>query len=323
MAAFRFAPFFIVGGQQAVPRVPDGKSARPSVWSQYEPMVVMFMYRYIAELARRLVLFVCGAICLILMAAVALLVLRFGLAALAERFASLLQGHVVTAAGTAGLLPQIVNTAVICGCALLLAMPAGILCAVYLLYYGRGSRVAGMIETILGALRAVPSAVYGLFGFLVFSQLMRLRYSVLSGILTMAVMLFAVAAGAAHSALSAVDDKLSAAALALGATKSEMLLDIVFSAAKSGLTSAAVLCAAKTAGESAALLLTAGVGKAMPSDGWLRYFTSSGATLAVGLYQSVLEGDIPAAFASALILLLFTGLCSLLSWYLMHKRGGK
>ncbi len=281
------------------------------------------MYRAMCELFRRLFLLACGLLCLGLMAAVTLLVLRLGLPALAARLLGLLQGRSVTAPGTAGLLPQMVNTAIICGCALLLAMPAGILCAVYLLYYGHNSRSAAAIETILGGLRAVPSAVYGLFGFLVFSQLMRLRYSVLSGVLTMAVMLFAVAAGAAHSALSAVDDRLSAAALALGANKSEMLLDIVFSAAKSGLTSAAVLCMAKTAGESAALLLTAGVGKAMPTDGWLRYFTSSGATLAVGLYQSVLEGDIPAAFASSLILLIFTGLCSLLSAYLMRKKGGR
>ena len=279
------------------------------------------MYRAISEFFRRLLLLACGLLCLGLMAAVTLLVLRLGLPALAARLAGWLQGRSVTAPGAAGLLPQMVNTAIICGCALLLAMPAGILCAVYLLYYGRNSRTAA-IETILGGLRAVPSAVYGLFGFLVFSQLMRLRYSVLSGVLTMTVMLFAVAAGAAHSALSAVDDKLSAAALALGANKSEMLLDIVFSAAKSGLNSAAVLCVAKTAGESAALLLTSGVGKAMPTDGWLRYFTSSGATLAVGLYQSVLEGDIPAAFASALILLLFTGLCSLLSAYLTRKKRG-
>ena len=281
------------------------------------------MYRVVTELFRRLLLFACGLICVGLMTAVTLLVLRLGLPALATRLIGLLQGRAVTAPGAAGLLPQMVNTAIICGCALLLAMPAGILCAVYLLYYGNGSRAAAAIETVLSTLRAVPSAVYGLFGFLVFSQLMRLRYSVLSGVLTMAVLLFAVAAGAAQSALSAVDGKLSAAALALGATRSEMLLDIVFAAAKSGLTSAAVLCVAKTAGESAALLLTAGVGKAIPTDGWLRYFTSSGATLAVGLYQSVLEGDIPAAFASALILLLFTGLCSLLSAYLTRKKRGR
>lgn len=279
------------------------------------------MFRQLGEFMRGLLLVLCGAGCFLLMAAVALLVLRFGLQALAEQLINALRGHATVSIGLTGLLPQIINTVVICGLSLLLAMPAGIFCAVYLLYYSKGSRVAAVVETMLGALRAVPSAVYGLFGFLVFSQLMRLRYSVLSGILTMAVMLFAVAAGAAHSALSAVDDKLSKAALALGATKAEMLLDIVFSAAKSGLMSAAVLCAAKTAGESAALLLTAGVGKAVPTDGWLRYFTSSGATLAVGLYQSVLEGEISAAFASALLLLLFTGLCSLLSWLLTRKKG--
>lgn len=281
------------------------------------------MHKQLNELARRLLLLMCGAGCLALMAAVVVLVLRIGLKVLAEQCIAAVRGHATMAAGTAGLLPQIVNTAVICALSLLLAMPAGVFCAVYLLYYGKGSRAAAAVETMLGALRAVPSAVYGLFGFLVFSQLMRLRYSVLSGILTMAVMLFAVAAGAAHSALAAVDDQLSSAALALGATKAEMLLDIVFSAAKSGLMSAAVLCTAKTAGESAALLLTAGVGKTVPTDGWLRYFTSSGATLAVGLYQSVLEGEIPAAFASALVLLLFTGGCSLLSWLLARKKGGK
>lgn len=279
------------------------------------------MYRRLGELIRQLLLILCGAGCLVLMAAVALLVLRFGLQALAEQYMNTLRGHAAVSAGLAGLLPQIVNTAVICGLSLLLAMPSGIFCAVYLLYYSGGSRAAAVVKTMLGALRAVPSAVYGLFGFLVFSQLMRLRYSVLSGILTMAVMLFAVAAHSAHSALAGVDDKLSAAALALGATRAEMLLDIVFSAAKKGLMAAAVLCVAKTAGESAALLLTAGVGRAVPTDGWLRYFTSSGATLAVGLYQSVLEGDISAAFAAALVLLLFTGLCSLLSWLLARKRG--
>lgn len=281
------------------------------------------MYKQLSEFARQLLLLLCGAGCLVLMAAVALLVLRFGLKALAESLIRALQGHGAVVTGAAGLLPQIVNTVVICTFSLLLAMPAGIFCAVYLLYYGKGRRTASALETILGALRAIPSAVYGLFGFLVFSQLMRLRYSVLSGILTMAVMLFSVAANSAYSALTAVDENLASAALALGATKAEMLLDIVFSVAKGGLMSAAVLCVAKTAGESAALLLTAGVGGAMPTDGWLRYLTSSGATLAVGLYRSVLEGDIPAAFASALILLLFTGLCSLLSQFLAHKKGGE
>ncbi|MFV0497662.1 MAG: ABC transporter permease subunit [Candidatus Fimivivens sp.] len=279
------------------------------------------MLRRLSEFMRGMLLVLCGASCFLLMAAIALLVLRFGLQALLEQLVNAIRGHAGASIGLRGLLPQLVNTVIICGLSLLLAMPAGTFCAVYLLYYSKGKRVAVVIETMLGALRAVPSAVYGLFGFFVFSQLMRLRYSVLSGILTMSVMLFAVAAGAAHSALSAVDDKLSKAALALGATKAEMLLDVIFSATKSGLMSAAVLCAAKTAGESAALLLTAGVGKAVPTDGWLQYFTSSGATLAVGLYQSVLEGEISAAFASALLLLLFTGFCSLLSSLLTRKKG--
>ena len=247
------------------------------------------------------------------------LVLRFGLPfLLGQGFKGANNSPAV-----ASLLPQVVNTLIICGLSVLLAMPAGVLCAVYLLFYGRGSRAAVLIEMLISALTAVPSAVYGLFGFLVFSQLFSLRYSVLAGILTMAVMIFSVAVGTAQAALGAVDGNLPLAALALGATKAEVMTGVLFSAARGGLISAAVLCVAKTAGESAALLLTSGVGRAMPTQGWLRYLASSGATLAVGLYQSVLEGEIAAAFGSAVLLLLFIAACSLLSQVFLHRKGGR
>lgn len=280
---------------------------------------MIILHRKSCELFYKALLLLCGICCLALMSSIVALVIRFGVKELFVQLTSFLN---CTTSSTSGLLSQIVNTLIICFLSVMLAMPAGILCAVYLVFYGRGGRVAAIIETMLGGLMAIPSAVYGLFGFFLFSQLFRLRYSVIAGILTMAIMLFSVAASSAYTALNAVDRNLTSAALALGATKFETIFDVLFLTAKSGLISAAVLCVARTAGESAALLLTSGVGNAMPTEGWLRYFISSGATLAVGLYQSVLEGEISSAFGSALILLIFIGICSLLSQILERNKGG-
>ena len=87
--------------------------------------------------------------------------------------------------GRTGLLPQILNTAVLCLLSLSAALPIGFGCAVLLLRAG-DSPAAGILSAALGSLSSVPTAVYGLFGLLAFSQRLGLRYSILSGVLTAA-----------------------------------------------------------------------------------------------------------------------------------------
>ena len=214
--------------------------------------------------------------------------------------------------GRQGLLPQIVNTAVICLLSLAVAMPAGLGCAILLM---RADHPMGrMLSAALGALSTVPSAVYGLFGLLAFSQRLGMRYSILSGALTAALLILPTAAQTAHRAIQGTVQSGRTAARALGATEGEFYRGIVLPAARSGLVSAGLLCAARVAGESAALLLTSGIGNALPGAdprGWGSYLLSSGASLAVGIYQALLEGENDAAFAAALVLLV---LLSLLGW---------
>lgn len=208
--------------------------------------------------------------------------------------------------GRTGLLPQILNTAVLCLLSLSAALPIGFGCAVLLLRAG-DSPAAGILSAALGALSSVPTAVYGLFGLLAFSQGLGLRYSILSGVLTAALLILPTAAKTACRAMEGLAHSCLPSARALGATEAECYCGIILPAARRGLASAALLCAARVAGESAALLLTSGIGNAAPPldpRGWGNYLLSSGATLAVGIYQALLEGENDAAFAAALVLLL-------------------
>lgn len=226
-------------------------------------------------------------------------------------------------AGRQGLLPQIVNTAVLCLLSLAVAMPAGLGCAVLLLRANHP--LSGILSAALEALSTVPAAVYGLFGLLAFSQRLGMRYSILSGALTAALLILPTAAQTARRAVEGTVWGNRTAARALGATEAEFYRGIVLPAAGRGLVSAALLCAARVAGESAALLLTAGIGTALPGAdprGWGGYLLSSGASLAVGIYQALLEGENDAAFAAALVLLVLLLLLGWAARALGGKNGG-
>lgn len=265
----------------------------------------------------KLVLLLCALLCIFALLFTALEVIFLGGEAFSLRLLLSVPDYV---SGAEGLLPQIINTVIICSASTAIAMPAGILCSTYLLIYAK-SKTADKIKVLLGAAGTIPTAVYGLFGFFVFSQLMRLRYCVAAGILTLSITLFSVAASMSLAALLQVDEQAWRASYALGATDYEMVFTALFPCAKRGICSAAIICLAKAMGESAALLFTAGTGDALPADGLLQYLMSSGATLAVGIYQAVLEGKLSLAFAAALVLMLMIAGCDILSEKLVG--GGK
>lgn len=211
----------------------------------------------------------------------------------------------------AGLLPQLISTAAVCLSAVVLALPVGIAVALFLLR--KNGHAQKGVTTAVSCMAAIPSAVYGLFGMLVFSNLLGLGFSVLSGIFTLAVLLLPAAIFYTKEEIEKAQEKALPATRALGATEGEAQLKMVLVCAKKGLCSACVFCICRAMGDTAALIFTLGVGSAMPTDGIGEYLLSSAATLAVGLYRSVLEGEIGAAFVSAVILLLLTFLCDFLA----------
>jgi phosphate transport system permease protein len=207
------------------------------------------------------------------------------------------------AAGTHGLLPQIINTLLLTAAALAVSLPLSALCAVWLCRTKK-KRLRAVLLRAVSALSGVPSAVYGLFGYLVFGGMLSMRYSLLSGAATAALLVLPPTVFLMRSSLDAVPRRLLSGTLSLGAGEGRAVCSVLLRSARDGFVSAALLAASRVAAESAALILTAGIGETMPDGHLVSHFLRSGATLTVGMYQSVLEGENDLAFSSGVVLML-------------------
>lgn len=163
---------------------------------------------------------------------------------------------------TGGIGPAIAGTLVITGAATLLAVPVGILTAVYLSEYGGFSVPARLIRFLSNVMAGVPSIVMGLFVFTIF-VLPRGRegLSGLAGALALACLMLPIVVRSTEGMLRLVSDDLRQASYALGASKSRTILTVVLPAALPGVTSGALLAVARATGETAPLLFTIGASR--------------------------------------------------------------
>jgi phosphate transport system permease protein len=155
-----------------------------------------------------------------------------------------------------GMGPAIVGTLLITGGATLLAVPLGILGAVYLHEYGRESTFARLVRFMSVVMTGVPSIVMGLFVYVMWT--MTFGYSAFGGSLAMSCLMLPVVIGSTEQMLRLVPANLREASYALGATKSRTILTVVLPAALPGIVSGALLAVARAAGETAPLLFTIG-----------------------------------------------------------------
>ena len=158
-----------------------------------------------------------------------------------------------------GIWPCIVGTLYLSIGALLVAFPLGVTTAVYLHEYAGRSRVATVIRIGVNNLAGVPSVVFGLFGLAFFVTWCGLGVSILSGILTLAVLTLPVIIGTAEEALRQVPDTYREASLALGASRVQTIARVVLPSALPGMLTGAILGVARAAGETAAIMFTAAV----------------------------------------------------------------
>ena len=140
-----------------------------------------------------------------------------------------------------GILPMICSTLLILLIAVVVAVPVSIAAALYLSEFSRGSWLSVMIERGLIILAAVPSVVFGLFGFALFSDLLGMGYSILSGGLTLACMILPIMIRALQAGLESVPDDYRHAAAALAMSKTRTLRSILLPAAAPGLIVGLVL----------------------------------------------------------------------------------
>lgn len=155
----------------------------------------------------------------------------------------------------AGIWPALVGTLYLMGLVTLIAFPVGVGAAIYLEEFAPRNRLTAAIETNIANLAAVPSIIYGLLGLAVFYRAMAFGRSLLTGALTLALLVLPVIIIAAREAIRAVPRPLRLGALALGATEWQAVYRQVLPAAAPGIMTGAILGLSRAIGETAPLLV--------------------------------------------------------------------
>ena len=158
-----------------------------------------------------------------------------------------------------GMGPAIIGTLVITGTATLMAVPLGILAAVYLNEYGKKNRLATVIRTMSDVMTGVPSIVMGLFIYTIW--VLRYGLSGFAGALALACLMLPIVIRSTEEILRLVPAGLREASLALGASRARTIITVVLPAAISGIVSGSLLAVARAAGETAPLLFTIGAAR--------------------------------------------------------------
>ena len=200
------------------------------------------------------------------------------------------------------LMPALINTLVITLLSLVIAVPFGIFAAVFLVEYAKkGSRLVNLIRITAETLQGIPSIIYGLFGLLFFSTALGWGYSLLSGSMTLVIMILPLIIRTTEEALISVPDSYREASFGVGAGKLRTIFRVVLPTAIPGILSGVVLATGRIVGETAALLYTAGSVAKIPSS-----LLGSGRSLAVHMYVLSSEGlYMDQAYATAVVLLIF------------------
>ena len=214
------------------------------------------------------------------------------------------------------MMPAIINTITMTLVTLLIAVPVGVFSAIYLVEYAkRGNKIVGVVRTTTETLAGIPSIVYGLFGYLIFVVAMRCGLSMLSGALTLAIMVLPTIMRTTEEALKSVPDSYREGSFGLGAGRLRTVFRIVLPSAIPGILSGVILAIGRIVGETAALIYTSGTVAGIPDS-----LMGSGRTLSVHMYALLSEGlHTNEAYATAVVLLIMVILINALSGFIAKK----
>ena len=214
------------------------------------------------------------------------------------------------------MLPSIINTVYLTALTLLLSVPIGIFSAIYLAEYSRkNSFFVKIINIANETLSGIPSIVYGLFGFLAFVISKKWGYSLLAGVITLAIMVLPLIIRTSQEAMLGVDNTFREASYGLGAGKLRTVFKIVLPSAMPGILSGIIFAIGRIVGETAALIYTAGTVPEAATK-----LTSPSRTISVHLYCLLNEGlYTKQAYATAVVLIVFVVIINALSNALAKK----
>ena len=224
-----------------------------------------------------------------------------------------------------GIMPLVVGTFLTSAVALALAMPVGLLSAVYLSEYAP-PRMRAVLKPALEVLAGIPTVVYGYFALLTVTPLLKQivpdleAFNALSAGLTMGVMIIPLISSLSEDALYAVPVSLREAAYALGATRLEVATRVVIPAALSGIVASFILAASRAIGETMIVAIAAGQRPILTLDPRRAIETMTAYIVQVSL------GDVPhgtlefrTIFAVGLVLFLLTLALNLIAMRIIER----
>jgi phosphate transport system permease protein len=253
-------------------------------------MMVLFFIRMTAVLA------------LAIMAAILLYLLINGLPAISIEFLTEFPRESMT---SGGVLPAILGTVILALGALLTAIPLGFGAAIYLAEYARPGTLVTFIRLGVSNLAGVPSVVFGLFGLSLFVTTLGFGRSILSGSLTLGLLILPTVTAAAEEALRQTPQSFREAALALGASRWQAIRQVVLPAALPGMLTGSILALGRAAGETAPIMFTASAAftLAMPDSVFREVMALSTHIYNLATNSTHIEETRPEQFGSALVLL--------------------
>ncbi|CAM4026215.1 MULTISPECIES: phosphate ABC transporter permease PstA [Vibrio] len=184
-----------------------------------------------------------------------------------------------------GIFPMIVSTIYMVIASISVAAPLGIMTAIYLTEYAKvGSRLVKVIRFCTESLAGIPSIIFGLFGMTFFVVILGLGFSILSGALTLSILILPVIIRTTEEALMAVPQTFREGSYGLGASKIYTIWRLILPSAMPGILTSVILSIGRVIGESAPVFLTAGMVARVPDS-----LLDSGRTLTVHLYKLTTE----------------------------------
>jgi phosphate transport system permease protein len=206
-----------------------------------------------------------------------------------------------------GIYPALMGTAYLVGLSIAVALPLGVLSAIYLNEYASPGKSTWVIEMAINNLAGTPSVVFGLFGLALFVKYFGFGPSLLSSSLTLALLILPVIIRASKEALLTVPQAYREASLALGITKWKTIRHIVLPAAVPGIVTGVILSIGRVAGETAPILFTGAayfLHPALPDSVFSQFMALPYHLFIMATSGVDIQGTRPIQYGTAFVLLL-------------------
>lgn len=269
-----------------------------------------------------LALFLCMAVTLFFLFLIIYFIFIRGIKIISWEFLTQAPREAMTAGGIA---PVILGTFYLTLIAVGFALPLGLACAIYLCEYSPKGIIVNIIRISINNLAGVPSVVFGLFGLAVFVKFFKFGVSMLSGGLSLGILILPMIISASQEALMAVPHSIREASLAVGATKWQTIKKIVLPHALPGIITGVILSIGRAAGETAPILFTAA---AFFTRGYPNSVFSEVMALPYHIYALMTEGvhrqkQADIAYGCSLVLLILVLLISFIAILIRQRQRSK